>query len=101
MGVRLVEYGALRFEIFNPGEKEVRITVRIDDRENDPDYADRYNQSFLLKPGMNHMEIQLDTLTTSGTYRKLNLRRIYELLIFTVNSHRKIVLVVDYVRLVA
>jgi len=46
-------YEAFCLDIYNPEETEIRITVRMDDRKEYPDYKDRYNKSFTLKPGPN------------------------------------------------
>ena len=92
-------YKALCFDIYNPDEKELRISVRIDDREDYPNYDDRYNRTFILRPGMNRMRISLDTLVTSGTRRKLDLSKIYRVVIFVARPERRVVLYVDYLRL--
>ncbi len=94
-------YKALCFDISNPEKKELGISVRIDDREDYPDYEDRYTKSFILKPGMNPMRIPLDSLVTSGTGRSLDLRRIYRVFIFMAHPEKPVVLYVDYIRLVS
>jgi len=93
-------YDAVGFDVYNPEGEEIRITVRIDDREDTPDYNDRYNQGFVLKPGMNRIKIPFKTLLTSGTKRHLDLKRIYRLLIFMSHPKKKHVLYLDYIRLV-
>jgi hypothetical protein len=92
-------YKSLGFDIFNPGEKEIQIAVRLDDREEAPEYKDRYNHSFVLAPGVNRINIPLDALITSGTDRSLDLKKIYSLVVFMVNPTEKVTLYVDYVRL--
>lgn len=92
-------YRVLSFDIYNPQKIEVPITVRIDDKK-DPEYKDRYNKSFVLQPGMNHLTIPFNSLITSGTVRELDLRSISKFLIFMVGPKRKIVLYLDYIRLV-
>ena len=94
-------YKAFCFNIYNPGEKELRITVRIDDRDDAPEYPDRYNHSFTIKPAMNRIRIPLDSLVTTGTHRKLDLNSIHQLIIFMVNPSQKVDLYVDYGRLVS
>ena len=94
-------YKALHFDIYNPKNETLTITVRIDDRRDYPNYADRYNKSFILKPGMNRVIIPLDTLATSGNGRKLNLKEIYRVLIFMTRPKRRVVLYMDYIRLVS
>jgi hypothetical protein len=90
---------ALSFDIFNPTDSEQDISIRIDDRKDYPDFADRYNKKFILKPGPNGIRIPLDTLIATGTKRKLDLRSIYRLLIFMRNPQEKQVLYIDYLRL--
>jgi hypothetical protein len=92
-------YRALCFGIYNPAGQEVTLTVRIDDRQKSPDYGDRYNGRFQLKPGMNPVIIPLDTLLTSQTGRKLSLKEIHTVIIFMVNPETKTVLYLDYLRL--
>lgn len=93
-------YKVLSFDIYNPEEKNVQISVRIDDHKDYPDYKDRYNKRFILNQGMNRISIPLNTLVTSGTSRNLNLKNIYRLLIFTANPEKRVVLYVDYIRLI-
>jgi hypothetical protein len=94
-------YTSLCFDIYNPQEKEIRVSVRIDDQEEHLDYGDRYNKGFILQPGMNDMKIPLNTLMTSATRRKLDTRKIHRLLIFLVRPERKVVMYVDYFRLIS
>jgi hypothetical protein len=94
------EFRNLCFDIYNPQEGEIQVTVRIDDRKIWPDYPDRYNKSFRLVKGSNRIEIPLITLVTSGTGRKMDLKSIHRFLLFMVTPPEKNVLYVDYIRLV-
>jgi len=93
-------YQEFHFDIYNPQQEEVRISVRIDDSKDYPDYGERYNKSFMLKPGFNNISIPLNTLITSGSGRKLNLKKIYQLLIFMSHPEKRTVLYMDYIRLI-
>jgi len=88
------------FDVYNPQQKDMEITVRIDDQKNWPDYADRYNKGFRLVKGSNRIEIPLNTLVTSGTRRGMDLKSIHRFLLFMVNPQEKNVLYVDYIRLI-
>ncbi len=94
-------FNTLCFDVFNPDEKEREITVRIDDRKGNTEYADRFNRRFTLKKGRNHIVIKTDSLITSGTNRKMDLDNIDKFLFFIYKPDEKAVLYVDYVRLVA
>ena len=93
------KYGAFQFDIYNPQEADIRLSVRIDDREDYPDYADRYNRTFVVGPGAHTITIPLDSMITSGSKRPLNLKMIYRLVVFMSQPKDKTVLYVDYLRL--
>lgn len=95
------DFKTLSFDIYNPERNNISVTLRIDDRKDYPEYKERYNKRFILEPGMNYIRVPLNTLVTSGTGRILNLKKIYRLLIFMANPERKIVLYVDYIRLIS
>lgn len=87
------------FDVYNPQHEAVLIAVRIDDTKKHPEYKDRYNMSFDLRPGMNHIAIPIDALITSGTRRLLDVGNIYRFLIFTVQPGNPLTLYVDNIRL--
>jgi hypothetical protein len=92
-------FKAFGFDVYNPGESEIKINVRIDDRDDFPDYGNRYNHSFFLKPGLTRVEIPVEALITSGTQRILDLKRIYSVAIFLGHPKQKYILYLDAVRL--
>lgn len=93
-------YKQLCFDIYNPSENPVKIGVRIDDRKDYPDYADRYNKGFVISKGGNHIVIPLDTMVASGTRRRLDPARIRRLMIFAARPEKKITLYLDSIKLV-
>jgi len=93
------KYGMVSFDVYNAQEEDILLSVRIDDKEDYPDYADRYNRSFVVKPGPNTITIPFDSLITSGTKRLLNLKMIYRMLIFMAQPKEKTLLYFDYMRL--
>ena len=93
-------FRALAFDVYNPEEKEIKLSVRIDDKKDYPEYEDRYNRSFVLRKGANQIEIPIGGLVTSGTMRRLDVRTIYRVIIFVVDPPVKRVLHLDYIRLV-
>jgi hypothetical protein len=94
-------YRAFSFDIFNRQAVRVPITVRIDDRQDYPDYEDRFNRNFILEPGPNLVRIPLAGLATSGGKRILNLKSIFRVFIFMAHPEKRIVLYVDSIRLVS
>ena len=91
-------YEEFSLDVFNPSGKKMRVEVRIDDRQNFPDYNDRYNKSFVVKPGKNRISIPLETLVTSGTNRQLDLTHIDRLFIFMGRPEKQITLYIDSIK---
>lgn len=93
-------YTYFLLDIYNTQKKTVPVTIRIDDRKNYPDYSDRYNGRYVLKPGSNAIRIPLNILETQDRKRKLDLRTIYRVIIFSSQPENRLELYVDYMRLV-
>jgi hypothetical protein len=94
-------YRAFVFDVYNPMPKEVRLTLRIDDRKDAYDYGERYNETIVLRPGSTQVVKDLSTLKTSGTKRQLEINKIHRFLMFVVKPEEKVVLYVDNIRLVS
>ena len=93
------KYKNLAFDVFNP-QKEISITVRIDDALEYPGYEDRFNKKFAIKHGLNRINIPFNSMRTSGTERIIDPKNIFRFLIFISYPHEKSVLFIDYVHLV-
>jgi hypothetical protein len=87
-------YSRLVFDAYNPESTIIRLALRIDDRES-PNFADRYNRSLLLSPGINHVSIPMAELVTSGTRRALDPQRIHRVVVFLANPGERHVLYLD------
>lgn len=94
-------YDAIAFDVFNPHPEALEITVRIDDRPGHPGYEERYNKPFTIAPGGNAIRIPLETLSTSGGDRRLDLSRIHRFMFFLVDSRELRTLYVDHIRVEA
>jgi hypothetical protein len=92
-------YTTFSFDVFNVQDTGISLKIRIDDNKNDPDYPDRYNKTVFLQPGANAVVIPLNTLETSRTKRKLNLKNIYKIITFMAQPAEQVVLYFDYLRL--
>lgn len=92
-------YKRLSIDIYNPGDEEIKFSYRIDDRNDNPPFADRANGHVMLRPGRNTFSLDLENLKTSGTDRRLALQKISSLGLFVHQPPRKLVLYLDRVRL--
>ena len=89
----------LKADLFNPSNRPVRFTVRIDDRKDYPPYEDRVNYPFVMEPGWNHFVLDLEQVRTSGTKRPLRLDSVCRLLFFTSGLEEPLVFFMDNIRL--
>jgi hypothetical protein len=88
----------LVFDVYNPQDVTIRLTLRIDDRRG-PMYPERLNQSFAVSPGANRISIPLGGMATSGSRRPLNLANILRVSLFMANPRERYTLHLDRVRL--
>ncbi len=88
-------YSTFSFDVYNAQNKDILLSVRIDDSKDYPDYPDRYNKSFHLNQGANTIVIPIHELETSGTKRKLSPKNIYRVVIFMVQPKERTVLYFD------
>jgi hypothetical protein len=95
-------YQWLAFEIFNPGADQLRLTIRINDKIHDQQgyrYDDRFNKRLFVDPGWNHFEIPLDDIQSAPKERKMDLKNVIGLGLFTTELDQPRVLFFDYFRL--
>lgn len=92
-------YKELHLDVFNPGKDSLRLTMRIDDKKNYPDYADLFNKSFMINTGANHIAIPLDSMATSGSNRNIDRANIHRVFIFTAHPKGKTTLFIDAIKL--
>jgi hypothetical protein len=89
---------SLVFDVYNPEERVLRLTLRIDDRRG-PTYPERLNRTLTLAPGANRISIPLAGMLTSGSRRPLNLANILRVSLFMANPRERHTLYLDRVGL--
>ncbi len=92
-------YKKICFDVYNPVEEKIKLTVRIDDSPEDVSYADRYNHKVILSPGENRIILPFSALITSGTKRKIDFKNIFRFTMFVVKPKKKIHIYIDSIRL--
>lgn len=92
----------LQISFYNPDTTPLQITCRIHDllhTNGYEEYEDRYNRSFLLTPGWNHIEIDLKEVNESPSSRNMDMSRIRGVGLFVVSLPAPRTLYLDEVRL--
>jgi hypothetical protein len=86
-------------DIFNPSKDDVHFQVRIDDHQSNWEYANRFDQDFVLKPGPNSISIPINSIKTNLHYQQLNLKKMERLIVFVPNNQKPRDLYIDNIRL--
>jgi hypothetical protein len=89
----------LRMDVFNCSPEEVKFHIRIDDHKSGWEYANRFDINFALNPGMNNISVPTDTIRTNIHSRRLNLKKIEDMMVWIPNNERTRELYIDNVRL--
>jgi VanZ family protein len=92
-------YRIVAMDIYFPGEKGLKITVRINDRTHNQNYNDRYNQRVELEPGWNHISIKLKNIEKSPANRLMDMSTITRICIFASGLTEPQVVYLDNLRL--
>ena len=95
-------FSTLKFSLYNPDADSLMITCRIHDLphvDGNEEYEDRFNGSYHLMQGWNHIEINLNEVEESPANRHMDMSRIkgFGLFVTSLHAHRMIYL--DNVRL--
>jgi len=96
-------YSTLAFSIYNPDPDLLMITVSIRDYEHfrrGGEYSDRFNRSFNIEQGWNDVHIPIADIENAPSARRLELDRLSEMVIFTVDLSEPRLFYLDHVRLI-
>ncbi len=85
-------YNTLTFNAFLEGLDPLPITVRINDLRHNKEYEDRYNRTYTLQPGPNHLTIDLFVVEHAPKGRLMDMKNISNLCIFSykLQNHRTV-----------
>lgn len=75
-------YAYLKFSIFSDTIQPIKLSLRINDKQHNQEYNDRYNTSLLIEQGKNQFRISLDDIRNGPTDRKLDLHAIDKVVLF-------------------
>lgn len=96
------EYRAVSMQVFNPDQQLLQLHFRIHDqhhRKHKNAYGDRYNASFELKPGWNHLQVSLSKVAQAPKERRLDLTRIAGMGVFVGKLDKPRTIYLDDVKL--
>lgn len=75
-------YRSLHFDVFSTNIDGVMIVLRVHDRQHNHEYRDRYNQSFIIRPGLNRIVVDLADIRDAPFNRKIDMVNIASVQVF-------------------
>lgn len=76
------KFDYLCFDIFSESDSSLVLTLKIDDRDHNGDYDDRFNEAITVAPGINEYRIPLVQIQSAPEDRDMNLRQIAGIWLF-------------------
>ena len=89
---------ALAFDLWNDGPA-FTLSVRIDDDFPHQQYHDRYNESFEIIPGANHLIIPTTDIATKPANRRLNLAAVERTILYVNEPKTAHTFFIDHIRM--
>ena len=91
-GVDLIEpegnwsaYHKLRFQVFSDNASSINLVLKIYDEKHNQNYNDRFNQSFIIQPGLNEIVVNLNQVRNAPINRELDLANIANVQLFLID----------------
>lgn len=77
-------YNRLRFEVFSDNAEDVILVLRVHDKSHNQNYNDRFNQTVIIRPGLNDVAVNLSELRKAPVDRELDLTEIAGIKLFLI-----------------
>ena len=78
-------YHKLRFQVFSDNATNVKLVLRVYDEKHNKNYNDRFNQRFIIQPGLNEIIVNLTQIRNAPVDRKLDLTSISNVQLFLIS----------------
>ena len=70
------------FTVVSDLDRPLRLVVRVHDRAHDQRFADRFNRSLVILPGLNRVAIPIDEIRRAPDRREMDLRYVRGIVLF-------------------
>ena len=76
-------YEKFSFIVFSKQNENINLEFRINDRQHDYSYYDRFNRTLIIKPGFNKIIIPIEDIKNAPASRPMDLQNIKTIILFT------------------
>lgn len=92
-------YDRLCFVAFTELDAPVELVLRLNDREHDKTFNDRFHRSLIIHPGINYICVELEDVRNAPRGRQMDMTRLYTLALFAVKPEKEFSVYIDSFRL--
>lgn len=92
-------YKTFEFDVLYLGETERHFVLRVHDAFHNNDVKDRFNKSYLVKPGFQTIRVPLSEIKNGAMTGPLDMRRVSGFVFFTVNLAQPVTYYLGNIRL--
>jgi len=92
-------YRSLAFEAYLEGSAPLSLVLRVNDRDHNNEYSDRFNRRILLNPGENRISVNLEDIMQAPRGRRMDMSSIVNVCLFSYRLSRTCTVYFDNFRL--
>ncbi len=92
-------YQSLAFEAYLEGSAPLALVLRVNDREHNNEYSDRFNRSIQLDPGQNRISVNLEDIMQAPRGRIMDMSDIVNVCLFSYRLRKTCTVYFDNFRL--
>lgn len=92
-------FDTIKLSVFSKNDEAQRITIRVHDEHHNQRYQDRYNENFVIQPGLNQLIIELNAIKQRPEGRDMDMENIAGLAMFSASPKEIFSLYFDDLRL--
>ncbi len=79
------EFGQLAFDVWNPRQDQLELTIRVQDFDHNDDPADRFKRRLKLPPGHSQVVIELEDIRLAPKDRAMDMSLVSRMQLYAVN----------------
>lgn len=80
-----LKYRVLRLSVYSANDENIKLSLRIYDKQHNKSYDDRFNQRYIIQPGLNHIVVNVSQIQSAPLSRNMDLTNIANVKLFLSN----------------
>lgn len=77
-----LKYRVLRLIVYSANDENIKLGLRVHDKQHNQNYDDRFNQRCIIQPGLNHIVVNMSQIQSAPLSRNMDLTNIANVKLF-------------------